>query len=505
MKLSDSAIQIHILEPYTVMKIYNIDQENHLIMANKKPNIVFFFTDDQRFDTIQALGNQAIHTPHLDQLVQGGCSFTHAHIPSGTCPAVCMPSRAMLNTGRSLFHLDGCGQSIPLNHTTLGQAMQLNGYRTFGTGKWHNGRESFNRSFSDGDEIFFGGMSDHWNVPAYRYDPTGAYDTKLPYIDAPGSSNEVSYRDCDHINCGKHSSQTVCNAAIDFIEKHEGEEPFYAYISFLAPHDPRSMPDEFRQMYSARDIELPPNFMGGHPFDTGRLDVRDEMLASFPRRPDEVRQHLAEYYAMITHLDYELGRVVETLKKKGIYDETILVFAGDNGLALGQHGLFGKQNCYEHSVRVPLIFSGPGIPKGKRTDAYAYLMDIYPTLCDLIGGDIPESVESKSLLPAITGDATIRDELYFAYERFQRACKDRQFKLIEYVVDQKHIQTQLFDLLSDPWETLNLADDPSYRIKLSEMREKLVEFGHGWDDPTHDQGQPFWDFYPYRGNSDRIS
>ncbi|MBC2602741.1 sulfatase-like hydrolase/transferase [Puniceicoccus vermicola] len=469
-------------------------------MTKKLPNIVFFFTDDQRFDTICALGNGAIQTPHLDQLVEEGCSFTQAHIPSGTSAAVCMPSRAMLNTGRTLYHLEGSGQSIPLDHTTLGQALRSNGYRTFGTGKWHNGRESFNRSFSDGDEIFFGGMSDHWNVPAYHYDPTGKYDTQLPIIRNPGQSREVTYRQCDHINSGQHSSQSVCNAAIDFIESHEGDVPFYSYISFLAPHDPRSMPQEFLEMYDPDEIELPPNFLGGHPFDTGHLNIRDEMLASFPRRPEEVRQHLAEYYAMITHLDHELGRVIETLKKKGIYEDTILVFAGDNGLALGQHGLFGKQNCYEHSVRVPLIFAGPGVPQGKQTEAYAYLMDIFPTLCDLTGISIPESVESKSLLPAITGDDRIRDGLFFGYETFQRAYKDRQFKLIEYVVDGKHIQTQLFDLKNDPWEMTNLAEAADCQDKVSTMRQSLIASAEAWDDPEHDKGKPFWDSYPFQSS-----
>ena len=140
-----------------------------------KPNIVFFFTDDQRFNTIHALGNDEIITPNIDRLVANGVAFTHAHIPCGTSGAVCMPSRAMLNTGRSLFHIEGAGQSIPDDHTTIGEALQGAGYRTFGTGKWHNGARAYARSFTDGDEIFFGGMADHWNVPAFHYDPTGQY------------------------------------------------------------------------------------------------------------------------------------------------------------------------------------------------------------------------------------------------------------------------------------------------------------------------------------------
>lgn len=123
-------------------------------MSRGKPNILFFFTDDQRFDTIHALGNPLVHTPVMDRLVARGVSFTHAHIPGGTSAAICMPSRAMLHTGRTLFHLDGAGADIPPEHALMGEYLRSHGYRTWGTGKWHNGVSSYARSFSDGAEIF---------------------------------------------------------------------------------------------------------------------------------------------------------------------------------------------------------------------------------------------------------------------------------------------------------------------------------------------------------------
>ncbi|MXX11962.1 MAG: sulfatase-like hydrolase/transferase [Gemmatimonadetes bacterium] len=172
---------------------------------SKKPNILFFFTDDQRFDTIRALGNTDVQTPVLDRLVAEGTTFTHAHIPGGTSGAICMPSRAMLHTGRTLFHLDGAGQGIPNDHVMLGEHLQANGYRTWGTGKWHNGPASFARSFSDGAEIFFGGMDDHWNVPAFNYDPTGKYDSVLLQCPTPNQSNALKIRRGDHVTAGKHS------------------------------------------------------------------------------------------------------------------------------------------------------------------------------------------------------------------------------------------------------------------------------------------------------------
>ena len=169
-------------------------------MKQKKsaqPNVLFILTDDQRFDTIRALGNPDILTPNLDRLAARGAAFTRAHIPCGTSGAVCMPSRAMVHTGRTLFHLDREGQSIPPEHTTLGECFQAAGYRTFGTGKWHNGTASFARSFCDGGAIFFGGMWDHWNVPICDYDPTGAYANEVNVIQNPHASNAVTREHCD--------------------------------------------------------------------------------------------------------------------------------------------------------------------------------------------------------------------------------------------------------------------------------------------------------------------
>ncbi|MFW5923348.1 MAG: sulfatase-like hydrolase/transferase [Planctomycetota bacterium] len=460
------------------------------------PNVLVLFTDDQRFDTIHALGCNAIHTPNMDSLVQRGTSFTRAHIPGGTSGAVCMPSRAMMLTGRSLFHIEGAGQTIPESHVTMGQAFQEAGYDSFGTGKWHNGRGCFNRTFSDGDEIFFGGMSDHWNVPAYHYDPSGQYDSQLPVCPDPHSGNELNWRGADHINAGKHSSESIADAVINFLDDRQGDNPFFAYAAFLAPHDPRTMPEKYRRMYDPEDIELPPNFAGGHPFDNGELHIRDEMLAGFPRTPEETRRHIAEYYAMISHLDAQIGRVLNTLEEEGLAEDTIIVLAGDNGLAVGQHGLFGKQNCYEHSVRVPLVMAGPGVPAGQQSDAYAYHFDIFPTLCDLVGIDVPETVDGKSLRPVLDDPShSHRDSLYLAYTGIHRAVKDDRFKLIEYVVDGRHTMTQLFDLENDPWEMNNLAENDDYADKLSELRDLMKRYRDGWDEMETDYGEQFWNGY----------
>jgi len=462
---------------------------------SEQPNIVFFFTDDQRFDTIGALGNSEIQTPHIDCLVERGTAFTQAHIPCGTSGAVCMPSRAMLHTGRTLFHLEREGQNIPPEHTTLGETLQQAGYRTFGTGKWHNGTASFARSFTDGGEIFFGGMWDHWNVPACDYDPTGEYDLVKPWIKDAFYSNKPVHVVADHLSPGKHSTELFGDVSVAFIEEYRDEAPFFMYISFMAPHDPRSMPKAFLDLYDPEALTLPANYKDEHPFDFGIRNVRDEVLAPYPRTPEIVRQHLAEYYAMISHLDHEVGRVVKAIEEKGQLDNTLFIFAGDNGLALGQHGLFGKQNHYEHSVRVPLIFGGPGIPAGQQRDTYAYLLDIFPTICDLLAVDVPSSVEGRSLLSAISdGAATHRDELYFAYTDMLRSVKDDRYKLVEYIHNGQNT-TQLFDLVDDPAEINSLADDPEHVDRITQLRERLCAFRDEWDDRQHHMGNSFWSEY----------
>jgi arylsulfatase A-like enzyme len=461
----------------------------------KKPNILFLFTDDQRFDTIGALGNDEIYTPNLDRLVERGTVFTHAHIPCGTSGAVCMPSRAMLNTGRTLFHLQGEGQEIPVDHVTMGEAFQSAGYYTFGTGKWHNGIRAYARSFIDGANIFFGGMWDHWNVPICDYDPSGKYDNAINYTMDFMGNNRTTKIHCDKFSTGKHSTELISDGSIEFIKKYNNDSPFFMYVSFLAPHDPRTMPERFRRMYDPEKISLPKNYMDIHPFEYGVEDIRDEVLAPYPRTPEIIKRHIAEYYGMISHLDYEIGRILNALEDKGILEDTIIVFTGDNGLAVGQHGLMGKQNLYDHSLRVPLIFAGPGIPEGEKRDSLVYLFDIFPTLCELIGVEIPSSVEGDSLLKAIyEKDIIHRETMYFAYTDKVRGIRDRQYKLIEYRY--KDIKkTQLFDTINDPWELCNLHDKEDYKEIEDRLKSELIGYREQWDDEKHPMGEIFWKNY----------
>lgn len=446
--------------------------------AQDRPlNILFLFSDDQRADTIGALGNSFIQTPNIDRLAKRGFVFDNAYCMGSMSPAVCAPSRAMLLTGRTLWRMP-IGFAVPWTrpenergitpHTTFPQHFRGSGYATFGTGKWHQDVPPFIDGFTHGGNIFFGGMCKHEAVPV------------TPFEKAALGKNGAT-------TGAKPSSELFADAAVEFLESrgsagNPANKPFMMYVSFTAPHDPRTPPENFRKRYRAAPPPPPINFLPEHPFDNGELRVRDEKTAPFPRTRENVSEQLADYYGLIAHMDQQIGRILDALDRSGEADRTLIVFASDQGLAIGSHGLFGKQNLYEHSMKAPLIFAGPGVSKG-RSDALVYLLDIFPTLCDLTGLSIPETVEGRSMASAIRGKSFKgRDSIYLAYRGIQRAVRDRRWKLIAYSVKGART-TQLFDLANDPDERRDLAGDPAHARTLARMTALLNRQLTALDDP----------------------
>ena len=443
---------------------------------SSRPNILLILADDMRGTTLGVRGTEPVSTPHLDALAEESVLFSNAHIMGGTSGAVSMPSRAMLMTGKYLYSLEKEGAKIPEEQTTLGEALRKSGYETVHIGKWHSDYGSFNRTFSDGEDIFFGGMADHWNVPLYHYSPDGKYGKKRPVLKDFSHSNRVEYQTGEYLYSGRHSVDIFTESACRFLRSREAEEaPFFLSLAYMSPHDPRTMPKEFEALYEGdTSVALPANFMERHPFDNGELVIRDERLAATPRNGEEMLRHIRQYYAMISHLDDRVGQVIEALKASGAYDNTVIVFAADNGLAVGQHGLMGKQNVYEHSVGIPLMIKPAGrdgIEPGEN-DCLCYLIDLFPTLCDLTGTPVPESVDGVSLLPVLQSGKPVREYLYYAYRDTQRAVSDGAWKLIEYHVEGTRT-TQLFDLEKDPMERENLSEDKRYASVIRRLRKQM--------------------------------
>jgi arylsulfatase A-like enzyme len=395
----------------------------------EKPNVVFIFTDDQRFDTIAALGNPHIHTPNLDRLAKRSFVFRNAYNFGGNTGAVCIPARNMAMTGKTFFCFDagprdkGLGPTFPKNFKSAGY-------------------ETFNREKSG--------------------------SANLPYI----RTQFDHYGDIHMVNQLRtgYAARTIVNDAVQFMEKDRNQEkPFFIYLGFPCPHDPRWAAPEFRDLYDPDQLPLPPNYKPVHPYDMDMMTIRDECLEAWPRTEAAIRRHLHDYYALISCMDADIGRLLASIEK--YHPNTIVIFSSDQGIALGSHGLMGKQSVYEDVQRVPLFFSGPGIPKGE-SEAFAYVHDIFPTACQLVGAPKPEGIDGKSLAPIIRGEQKdVRDALMLAYVKSQRSVRDKKWKLIQ--LPQINI-TMLFDLETDPHETINLADDPEKK-RVVERMMKLLE------------------------------
>lgn len=424
-------------------------------------NILILYADDQRFNTIRALGNPEIHTPNLDRLVHRGVAFTRAFTQGGLHGALCVPSRAMLMTGKYLLGLQKAGDIIPPEQQMLPERLRQLNYMTFGIGKWHNDVASYARNFSGGAAIFFGGM--HFPEKGGQekplkvdFDPHGLY--KIPPT-----------------NAEKYSSELYADEAIKFLHSQQPQSPpFLCYVAFTSPHDPRTPPPAIKKLYNTAQISLPPNYLPQHPFDNGELLVRDEQLLPRPMTAEMVKNELALYYGMVTELDQQVGRILDALDQQGLAASTLIVFAGDNGLAVGSHGLLGKQSVYEHSMHIPLILAHPGLPAGLKLDQLVYIADIAPSIYDLLEQPVPPGVQGQSFVPYIRQPATKgRSHVFHAYRQLQRAVRTADdWKYIRYDVA-GIVTEQLFNLKQDPWETKNLVLQKKYGRKLAQLRSLL--------------------------------
>ena len=418
------------------------------LIAAQPPNIVFIFADDQRADTIAALGNPVIKTPNLDRLVKRGVAFTRAYMQGGNGGATCVPSRAMLLSGRSLAQID----EKLLKHQTWPNAFGAAGYATFATGKWHNGPPSVSKSFQQARALFVGGMVNPLKAPTSDMLPTG----KL----TPGKIGP------------KHLCEEATDETLAFLKSQDGKRPFFSYLAFDGPHDPHIVPEGFPIDYAPASIPLPPNFLPQHPFDNGEMVIRDEQLLPWPRKQADIQTMLAEYYRYISFLDVQVGRVLDAVDASPYAANTIIVFAADSGVARGSHGLIGKQNLYEHSMRVPLIVAGPGIAADKRSDALCYLFDVLPTLGKLCGVATPSGSNGREFADVLKDPTQPgRPFLMFGYKTIQKALSDGRWKLIRY----PHVdRTQLFDLQADPYETKDLSALPEHAERIQSMLARLA-------------------------------
>lgn len=440
---------------------------------NAAPNILLIVADDQRPDTIHALGNAAIDTPNLDRLVTRGTSFSRAYAGY----PICHVSRAQILTGNPAFkalpHYPA--GAIDPRLATLGGTLQSAGYHTCYTGKWHNDGHPKQRGYT---------------ITSGLYSSGGGKDTVQPDTDDRGHpltgyrgwtfKDENNKPELDKgVGLQPDNSRHMAEGAVHAIQTAPKEKPLFLHVNFAFPHDPRQWPAGMKDRYSAAKMVLPANFAPRHPFDHGNINGRDELLLPTPRIESAVREELAIYYAMITDLDAQIGRILDALPAA---EDTIIIFTSDQGLALGSHGLLGKQNEYEHSIRSPLIICGPGLPKAERSAALVNLSDLFPTLCELAGVEVPSTVRSKSLAPLLRHQTErLHDFVTGAFTDTQRMICDERWKFVLYP---KAGRAQLFDLQNDPDELHDLSAEPAHAPKRDDLKARLEAWRREQGDPN---------------------
>jgi len=452
--------------------------------AVDRPNFLFILADDQSPETLSCYGNTVCETPNLDRLANEGMVFDDAHHMGSWSGAVCTPSRTMIMTGRTVWNIPGAkgpGLSFPKSfrreaaQQSMAAVFNRAGYDTFRTCK--NGN-----SFNEANALFSTSRT------ASKRDGT-----------PDGGSAWHGDQVMDFLGSRQQKSET---------------KPFLIYFGFSHPHDPRNATPELAEKYGAdnagpgdapnpRAPKLQPNWLPKHPFPHGHPGLRDEVkVQGVMEKRDEatVRNELGREYGCIENIDRQVGRVLTQLEEMGELDNTYVIYTSDHGIAVGRHGLMGKQNLYEHTWRVPFIVRGPGIKASSRASGYIYLLDVLPTLCDLAGVTVPDVVEGKSFRPVLEGKADrIRDVLYGVYcggtKPGMRSVKTNGWKLIEYdTLDGAVRETQLFDLTANPHEfleqhqadevvsatkhqpaaeQLNLAYDPKFAEKRRELETLL--------------------------------
>ena len=421
--------------------------------ADTRPNLLFILTDNQSPETLRVYGNKVCQTPNIDRLAAEGMVFRDAHHMGSWEGAVCLPSRTMIMTGRTLWNIPGAkgpGPTFPkaLRKQAAQQSMPAvfnrAGYDTFRTCKRIN-------SFPEANSLF--AVSRETDREATKQESAWHGDRVIEFLDQR--------------------------------ETRKDQDPFLIYLGFSHPHDPRDAPLELAAKYGAVNgiatkvnPKAPPlqiNYLPAHPFHHGHPGLRDEeKVQDVMTKRDEatVRNELGREYACIENIDVQIGRVINKLESMGELDNTYVFFTSDHGIAVGRHGLFGMQNLYEHTWRVPFIVRGAGIKPGSQASGYIYLLDVLPTLCDLAGIEIPEVVEGKSFRSVLESKADrIRDVLYGVYcggtKPGMRAVKRDGWKLIEYdVLDGKVRETQLFNLKQNPHELLAEHHSPELKVLL---------------------------------------
>ncbi len=430
--------------------------------ADEKPNIIFLLTDDQRWDAMGAMGNPIIQTPHLDKLARQGLMFKNAYVTT----SICCVSRASILSGQYASRHKINDFTTSMSREALEQTYPLllrkAGYKTGFIGKYGVGKPE--------DQ------------------PKGEYD-----FWACSDKGQPDYELRDKNGNYLHHTDKVNQDISSFLNQYGNQEPFCLSVSFKAPHvqdkDPRQFIIQPRYKEYYKDVKIPvpetadPKYWQSFPdfFRTDENIARERWKLRFDT-PEKYQESVKNYYRLITGVDDVVGKMIKKLEDMGLADNTIIMFMGDNGFYLGEHGLAGKWYGHEESIRVPLIIYDPRqreALKEVKPQQIVLNIDIAPTILSFAGIAAPQAIQGEDLM-RITSNETQEREDFFYEHTFMGSPKIPKVegvvrKDIKYMKFIEHDYEELYDLKHDPQEKQNLAYDPAYQLEISRMRDRYQE------------------------------
>jgi arylsulfatase len=460
-------------------------------VADSRPNIIFIITDQQRYDTIAALGFPHVDTPHLDRLVREGVSFSQCHVTAASCA----PSRASLFTGY-FPHTTGVLRNADLWRHSWIESLAQSGYRCVNVGKMHTYPYHTPLGFH---ERYVVENKDRYLEERYYFDE---WDKGLRARGLVKQQRELYRQRPDYRQClgafdwelpeDLHSDNFVGDMACWWLNTYPVTQPLFLEIGFPGPHPPYDPVPRYAQPYLERELPL--------------LEVTDEELAAQPHPLQVLRQHncdvdhdsvvhqlnpshqarhrqRAYYLANVTMIDERVGRILETLERRGYLENSIIIFTSDHGDCLTDHGHSQKWTMYDTITRVPFIVWAPGRFAGGRTiDGLCQQMDVGPAILELAGVPVPKALEARSILPALEGNAWQPRDYVFAEQARDGILTDTDFMTMVRSTDWKLVHFlgepwgQLFDLKNDPHEVRNLWDNPAASGQRRELLDVLREW-----------------------------
>lgn len=433
-----------------------------------RPNFVFILVDDLRHDALSCTGNTFLKTPQIDRIAAGGTTFRNAFVTT----SLCSPARASFLTGM-YAHAHGVrtneDQELDPKWPTFPRVLKENGYESAYVGKWHMGTN---------------------DTPRPGFDYWLSFPGQGVYLDPKLNENGRQFQATGYM------TDILTDYAVRYLKKPH-DKPFCLYLSHKAVHADFVPAERHKNLLADFSFPEPANYKDtytGKPEWQRMVRIRGGRLLKpapaaipvaldvKPWREEQARlQKRLDYYRTLAAVDDSVGKVLDTLRETGRLDNTVVVFAGDNGFFQGEHnGLGDKRLAYEESMRIPMLATGPGVPKGKRIEEMVLNIDLAPTFFDYAGVASPATVQGVSLRPLLAGKAA-RWRESFLYEYFREdwlpgmpdmlGVRTREMKYITYPgirdID------ELYDLRNDPLELKNLASDPGAAAELARMRAEL--------------------------------